>query len=1097
MSPKLHHRVLLLFLHIIFANTILAQINTNLPVGAIPGVVDVTSMGAATYTIPIEVVPGTQGMQPNLSIVYNSMGGMGLLGMKWNLVGLSAITRSGQTPYYDNNISTIGFSRIANTVTLDGVRLIKTATINANGVLSEFATEIENFVRVYSHGILINGGPFQTTHFKAYTDDGSIIEYGNTSDSKQTLDASKVLSWYINKITDANGNYMTYHYGNDNGEIWINEIHYTGNTGMTPYAKVVFYYKNLPGTLGRNTNYVGGYAIPQTKLLETVTVSYGSSMVRQYKFVYNTENVGERTTHLKEIFLHGENGLLQRNSTIIEWGDKTATHVQMDINGLPAGNILTGDFNGDGYTDIIVYDIEGSGSLHQWECYLYNPSSNSYQKSKTGYYDDGLGFPVFAAQDINGDGKDELIIGWQLDYQNTGPYLELLMISPDISSAPFYTHNFENHQSLEFGDFDGNGSVDMIFLSKKKKNNKLNTWTVKCFMMSNNNLFTVANIDVPKRYFLYAKALDITGCGKKNLLVYNTETFLGDVYEYYSSTSFFEKNNQDIPVSISADYGDVNGDGITDQVVYCKENNKYKWKLLMGKGSGTTTAEYDLSKVLNTENNSNAFPSPLYGIKIFDLNGDGKEDIVQPVYNSTTNKTKFIILFSKGWVNGEYKYIKDSVEISGDFTFLSNWSFGDFKGNGKFDLLINNRGSNPVRKMISINQDIDYEYVKRIEDGVGKEIELNYTHRYFKTNDSQCLNKLFLSFVSSMKISNGIGIGKNLFQFEYENPVFSLKRRIYLGFKTFTSVNVQENLKNTQIFDLDISKQIMKLTIQNSYCSGTKTNEITSTCTIKTLPNNRFITYNSKIIAKDLLSDSKTETTKTLYSEGRLQANDTKTIIGCNSTTWQHSEIQTYTYQPITLSGNQKKTVPIQVLITQQYGTNGVVIADTVTYGYYSASEKGRLKWQRKGNIDGCITTNYEYLNSTGVCTLKTVSAAGCTPRTEKYSYDATGRFVTTITNALNHSTYLEYGAKTGNKLWEIDANMLGTYYIYDKYNRLTKIIHPDGTITKDTIYWFSAPLPSNAKYCTKTTTTGQPELIVYYDMLGREVCRFIDENYY
>ena len=88
-----------LFLHIIFAGIMLQAQNTNLPVGAIPGAIDVSPMGAATYTIPIDVVPGTQGMQPNLSIVYNSMSGMGLLGMKWNLAGLSAITRCGQTPY--------------------------------------------------------------------------------------------------------------------------------------------------------------------------------------------------------------------------------------------------------------------------------------------------------------------------------------------------------------------------------------------------------------------------------------------------------------------------------------------------------------------------------------------------------------------------------------------------------------------------------------------------------------------------------------------------------------------------------------------------------------------------------------------------------------------------------------------------------------------------------------------------------------------------------------------------------------------------------------------------------------------------------------
>lgn len=61
--------------------------NTSLPVGTVPGSADVTAMGAATYNIPIEVVPGTHGMQPNLNVVYNSMANTGILGSQWDLGG--------------------------------------------------------------------------------------------------------------------------------------------------------------------------------------------------------------------------------------------------------------------------------------------------------------------------------------------------------------------------------------------------------------------------------------------------------------------------------------------------------------------------------------------------------------------------------------------------------------------------------------------------------------------------------------------------------------------------------------------------------------------------------------------------------------------------------------------------------------------------------------------------------------------------------------------------------------------------------------------------------------------------------------------------
>ena len=56
--------------------------------GTLPGALSVRRTGAASYELPIEVVPGTAGVEPSLSLVYHSNRGNGLLGVGWDAGGV-------------------------------------------------------------------------------------------------------------------------------------------------------------------------------------------------------------------------------------------------------------------------------------------------------------------------------------------------------------------------------------------------------------------------------------------------------------------------------------------------------------------------------------------------------------------------------------------------------------------------------------------------------------------------------------------------------------------------------------------------------------------------------------------------------------------------------------------------------------------------------------------------------------------------------------------------------------------------------------------------------------------------------------------------
>jgi hypothetical protein len=167
---------------------------TGAKVGTLPGSVNVNDLGAATYEIPIFVAPGSAGMQPSLSVFYNSLNGDGILGQGWG------IRRVPKNFYHDNQVVGVNLQN-TDMFALDSNRLILTSGSSYGADGSQYATEYETFVKVTSYGTAGTGPSW----FKVETKGGRTLEYGNTTDSKaEASGSSTVYMWRLNKVYDQN-----------------------------------------------------------------------------------------------------------------------------------------------------------------------------------------------------------------------------------------------------------------------------------------------------------------------------------------------------------------------------------------------------------------------------------------------------------------------------------------------------------------------------------------------------------------------------------------------------------------------------------------------------------------------------------------------------------------------------------------------------------------------------------------------------------------------------------------------------------------------------------------------------------------------------
>ncbi|WP_081426714.1 RHS repeat-associated core domain-containing protein [Sorangium cellulosum] len=395
-------------------------------IGRTPGSFTVgDSDGAAIYSIPLQVVPGRAGIQPELGILYHSDRGNGHLGVGFSLQGLSSIARCGRTYADDDTLRAVTLTP-DDRFCLDGHRLVAVSgTYGGDG--TEYRTTPDTFVKVVSHGGPSQQGQYTgPDSFTVYTKGGLVRTYGGGSSSAKVLTGNVARSWALQAVRDRVGNTMEIEYERvsvegGTAEHYPKEIRYGGHVSGLPHSRSVqFEYEARPDVM---TRYMHGLETKVGQRLRRikVTAAPGYTSVRRYDLTY-TQSKGSGQSLLEAVTECTADAC--KRPTRLGWAeaeagfggiiDTTATTPKIGEYH-PASQIVVMDMNGDGRDDVVYPDLErwnfalgvdadreGTQSAYFSETYRTStPSADEYQVQ-----DYQRGFPI----DYNQDGKSDLLL---------------------------------------------------------------------------------------------------------------------------------------------------------------------------------------------------------------------------------------------------------------------------------------------------------------------------------------------------------------------------------------------------------------------------------------------------------------------------------------------------------------------------------------------------------------------------------------------------------------------------------------------------------------------------------------------------------------
>ena len=1077
------------------------------PTAFTPVGVDVSPLGASTFTIPIDVPVGIGGITPKLSISYNSMSGNSMIGLGCSLQGISVITRSVRDIYHNGNAGKLSYNEY-DALCLDGVRMIpKTSNIMADGLV--YVLENDPFTEITLHGTEAS------SWFEMKTKDGRTIYYGNTENSRQKITPSSeksfVNSWYVSRIVDSNGNYMTYNYLHDNLTLYPLCISYGSNTSVSSGANntINFIYRDRSDVCQYKIKNIAGNI---SKLLSSIESKTDDTVFRHINLSYSLD-YGSTINRLQRVQVCRDKTNKQK-SIEIAWTDSpgftpTATKLGIDDMSIPLvkkknQKFISGDINGDGVADILEFssvDINRGVKTveHSNYCIPYVSSVNtdgSVSYRKKAYLDIGPTFMMDKwkvssgnpfLSDINGDGLSDLVVPFYNSMSEKRVELYIYWGNTDglskktASSVVVELLNTKDIPLYASADFDNDGRNEFLFIEPYKGNIGMNVCQIIPYAKDGESVspkyFNIVLNVVPQQLF----TADFNGDGLTDFMIVHKDgcyTYLnrGDGYSY---TGFMTpESDLNVKSSDIIDMGDFNGDGIPDMVMFSDS----KLVIALGNGDG----HFSLCPAQTISGiDKNGFNKKLSQTLVFDFDGDGKSDLVMVKAGKTKGHT-----FWLRSLGTSFALKKDVPSGRKSDSTMGYYALGDFNGDGYAEMM--NYGydawggmgstDSPMLRIYPNNVTPSTKKVQSVTDGIGNRATFSYKSLttgglYKKKNDAEypildCLAPL--SVVSSLKKTNGAA-GENTTEYTYEGLKVHLQGKGLLGMTQITAVNrILETKQTTETSEWNIDYCVPQKT-RTAVTTGGATETTETIAEIEDKGKKALFIYPkyTKVVDADGNMTEKTA----IYNASNGTPTTVRTLF--NDGSYLQTEFDDYVKtggmwlaQSIT---ERRKHVDDNAEYTDRtkyaYDSSGNVCEKT-THADTPKQTKTTIWRDYFGNVSSYI------MEGDGISEIEYYSG-----------YDATGRFVVKKDNDTGPTSMSYTYDIFGNLLTETDDtvedNKLTTRYNYNTWGQKTKETTATGAEIKT---WYGRGPNLGMCYYKLEYSLGQPWKKTWYDSCGRIV---------